>query len=124
MKKIEILLIVIAVSQILLGIGFMFFPNNFFQLFGYSQIESDLYYFMGMFSARLFVFGAMFLMIVKKAKENVFLINSMIAIQLIDLFLGIYYNLVGFITLSMSLFPMINAFLFALLLQLWKVKDN
>lgn len=120
--KLKIFLIVVGVVQLLLGIAYLFFPQEFLRLMGHSLPAPDIDYPLGMLAARFLAYGAGMFVIARAPDRHAFWITNMAAIQLIDLAVGMFYTLSGTIPLKLSAFPMFNATLIALLLWLWRPK--
>ena len=104
MKKLQALLILIGVVQLVLGALFLFAPQMI----------------MSMLAARFIALGIGMFWCARAPEQNLFWINNMILIQVIDLAVGIYYTTTGVVALSSSAFPMFNATLFIILLCLWR----
>ena len=88
-----------------------------------SAAPHDTKYAFGMLSARFIAYGIGMLVIARDPVRNLFWINNMILIQLIDLGVGVFYTLNGTLALSSSAFPMFDAVIFAGLLLLWRPKQ-
>jgi hypothetical protein len=76
-----------------------------------------------MLAARFIAYGAGMFIIAREPVKNIFWINNMILIQLIDLAVGLLYTINGTLTLAVSAFPMFNAMIFAVLLFIWRPKQ-
>ena len=122
MKKLQILLILIGVVQLVLGILFLFAPQTMMGLMGLTVPAADAGYILGMLAARFIAFGIGMFYCARSPEQNLFWINNMILIQLIDLVAGVYYTATGIVDLSSSAFPMFNATLFIILLWIWRPK--
>lgn len=122
MKKLRVLLRVIGVVQIVLGLGLLFTPAFFLEWMGLSVPPTDVNYILGMLSARFLAYGLGMFYVARAPGENIFWINNMILIQIIDLAVGLFYTLNGTIPLAVSAFPMFNATVFIILLYLWRPK--
>jgi len=105
----SIILKIIAVIQLILGVGYLILPNQLLAAIGHSQVNADILYPLGMLAARFIAVGVVFWIISKKANEHALLINAMIGIQALDLFAGILYTTNSSVALSLSAFPMFNA---------------
>ena len=114
-----IILKVIAVIQLILGLGYLILPNHLLTAIGHSQVHNDILYPLGMLSARFLVIGVVFWLISKKAQSHHLLINMMIGIQAVDLFVGILHTINSNVTLALSGFPMFNALLIIVCLIIW-----
>lgn len=123
MRKLQIVLIVIGVVQILLGLLYLFFPMQFLAMMGSGVIEADIAYPLGMLAARFLAYGAGMFFIARDPARNIFWINNMIFIQAVDLAVGVYYTFAGVVSLQNSAFPMFNATMFLILLVLWRPKS-
>lgn len=120
MKKLRVFLMSVGVIQILLGIAYLFFPQQFLHALGHTVPLDDINYPLGMLAARFLAYGAGMFVIARAPEQHRFWILNMVFIQVIDLAVGIFYTLNGTITLALSGFPMFNATLIALLLWLWR----
>jgi hypothetical protein len=124
MKKLGILLKVVAVLQIVLGLGYLFVPGTFLAAMGHSAPQADIYYPLGMLAARFIAYGAALYLISSAPQRHVLWIDIMILIQLIDLAVGIFYTATGILSLSLSGFPMFNALWIIVLLWLWRPRSG
>lgn len=120
MKKLTYVLRLIAILQIVLGIGFLFFPGYVLQAMGHSLPQPDIYYPLGMLAARFIAYGIAMYIISSNPLRHILWINVMIVIQVIDLAVGLYYTAIGVLPLSLSAFPMFNASWIIVLLMLWR----
>lgn len=120
MKKIQALIFIVGIVQIILGLAFLFAPHGILQWMGHSPIADDISYPLGMLSSRFLVYGVLMLIAAKSPSKNGLLIVGMIWIQLIDLAVGVFYTMQSIVPLSLSAFPMFNATVIALLLWLWR----
>jgi len=123
MKKLTILLRVIGAVQLILGAAYLFAPGAFNASMKLSPTPHDTNYMFGMLAARFIAYGIGMFVIARDPVHNLFWINNMILIQLIDLFVGVFYTVNGTLALSSSAFPMFDAVLFAGLLFLWRPKQ-
>jgi hypothetical protein len=123
MKKLAVLLRLIGVVQLVLGVGFLIVPGAVVAWMGLSAIPTDINYLFGMLAARFIAYGAGMFIIAREPVKNIFWINNMILIQLIDLAVGLLYTINGTLTLAVSAFPMFNAMIFAVLLFIWRPKQ-
>lgn len=121
--KLRILLIIVGVVQIVLGVLYLVFPQEFLHSMGHTLPMDDINYPFGMMAARFLAYGAGMFVIAKAPYEHRFWVINMVFIQIIDLAVGIFYTLNGTISLSLSAFPMFNAMLIASLLWLWRPKQ-
>ena len=120
--KLKVLLRIIGVVQLVLGLLYLFIPMNFLAMMGHSAPEADIAYPLGMLAARFLAYGVGMLFIANQPEKQLFWINNMILIQVVDLAVGIFYTTTGIVGLSHSAFPMFNATLFIILLTLWRPK--
>ncbi len=120
--KLKVLLRVIGVVQLVLGLMYLFIPMKFLGMMGHSVPEPDIAYPLGMLAARFLAYGVGMLFIAREPEKQLFWINNMILIQVLDLAVGIFYTATGIAGLSHSGFPMFNATLFIILLTLWHPK--
>ena len=120
MTKLTWLLRIIAILQLVLGLGFLFTPNLLLQAMGHSSVPEDLQYPLGMLAARFIVYGLILFVVSRNPRENLLWIDGMIMIQLIDLGVGIYYTLQGVVPFSLSWLPLFNATWITLLLWRWR----
>jgi uncharacterized membrane protein len=120
--KLKVTLIIVGCLQVALGLGYLFCPQLFLHAMGHSAPMADIQYPLGMLAARFIVFGGVCFVIAKSAYEHRLWIYSMIAIQLIDFAVGIFYTSISIVPLSLSGFPMFNAILIASLLWIWRPK--
>ena len=120
MYKLSWLLRVIALLQLLLGIGYLFAPRLMMSAMGHSLPAGDLLYPLGMLAARFIVYGLILFIVARSPADHVLWIDGMIMIQLIDLGVGIFYTAQGAVPLALSWLPMFNATWIILLLWLWR----
>lgn len=123
MKKFTILLWAVGAIQLILGIVYLFAPAAFVAWMKLSPTPNDTKYMFGMLAARLIAYGIGMFVIARDPVQNLFWINNMILIQLIDLAVGMFYTINGTVPLSSSAFPMFDAVLIAGLLFLWRPKQ-
>jgi hypothetical protein len=107
-----------------LGVLFLFTPKVLMGWMGLTVPAADAGYILGMLAARFIAYGLGMFWCARAPEQNVFWINNMILIQVIDLAVGVYYTTTGVIELSSSAFPMFNAALFIILLWLWRPKTD
>jgi hypothetical protein len=124
MKKLQILLILIGVVQLVLGVLFLFAPQAIMSWMGLAVPASDNGYTLGMLAARFIALGIGMFWCARDPERNQFWIRTMILIQAIDLAAGIYYTIAGIVALASSAFPMFNAALFIILLTVWRPKST
>lgn len=120
MKKFTILLWTVGAIQLILGATYLFAPEAFTAWMKLSPTPNDTNYMFGMLAARLIAYGIGMFVIARDPARNLFWINNMILIQLIDLAVGVFYTVNGTVSLSSSAFPMFDAVLIAGLLFLWR----
>ena len=120
--KLRVLLRVIGVVQLVLGLLYLIIPMQFLALMGNSAPAADLAYPLGMLAARFLAYGAGMFFIARAPEKQLFWINNMIFIQVVDLMVGVFYTATGIVSLSHSAIPMFNATLFIILLTLWRPK--
>jgi hypothetical protein len=120
MKKLNGLLYLIGVVQIILGVLYLFLPIQFLSMMGHSSPNADIAYPLGMLGARFLAYGVGMFYIARRVEKQVFWINNMILIQFLDLAVGVFYTITGVVAISLSGFPMFNATLFVILLTLWR----
>ena len=121
--KLRILLRVVGVVQLILGAAYLVAPGAFIAWMKLSATPHDANYALGMLAARFIAYGIGMFVIARNPVQNLFWINNMILIQLIDLGVGVFYTLDGTLALSSSAFPMFNATLIAGLLFAWRPKQ-
>ncbi len=120
MKKIQALLFIVGIVQIVLGLAYLLAPHGILHWMGHSAIADDIGYPLGMLSSRFLVYGVLLLVAAKNPGQNRLMITGMMWIQLVDLAVGVFYTLQSTVALSLSAFPMFNATVIALLLWLWR----
>jgi hypothetical protein len=121
--KLKVFLRVVGLSQIALGIAYLFFPLEFLRWMGHTLPAPDMNYPLGMLAARFLAYGVGMFAIARSPARHVFWIDNMALIQLVDLAVGIAYTSSGSVSLRLSAFPMFNAALIASLLWLWRPKS-
>lgn len=119
MNKLTILLRVVGVIQIVLGVLYLVAPAFILNAMGHTVPEADIFYPLGMLSARFIAYGIAFIYISSEPMKHKLWIHFMILIQAIDLAVGIYYTATGVVTLELSGFAMFNASWIMLLLYLF-----
>ena len=124
MTKLTFLLTLVAIVQLVLGVNFLFAPAFFTAWMGLSATAPDVNYMFGMLAARFIAYGIGMLFIAREPVRNLFWINNMILIQVIDLGVGLYYTINGILPLRVSAFPMSNAAAFAVLLFWWRPRPG
>jgi len=122
--KLKVLLRIIGILQLVLGLLYLFTPLGFLEIMGHSIPQADIAYPLGMLAARFIAYGIGMLFISNQPENQIFWINNMILIQILDLVAGVFYTITGVINLSHSGFPMFNATLFIILLSLWRPKTK
>ena len=124
MTRLKILLLVVAVSQLVLGALTLLAPGPFFAWMGLTVPPLDNNYMLGMLAARFLAYGVGFLMLARSAKPDPFWIRNMVLIQAIDFSVGLFYIATGAIGVAVAGFPMFNAAVFGVLLWLWTPRDR
>ena len=124
MKKLNVLLRIIGLIQVVLGLLYLFAPLQFLALLGHSVPEADIAYPLGMLAARFLAYGFGMFFIASAPEKHSFWIHNMIVIQVVDLVVGLFYTAMGTVDLALSGFPMFNAALFIILLTLWRPKGE
>ncbi|MCB0035352.1 MAG: hypothetical protein KDE51_15075 [Anaerolineales bacterium] len=124
MQKFKILLRVIGIVQLVLGVAFLLAPAYLLMWMGLSATPADGNYMLGMLSARFIAYGIGMFYIAQAPEKNLFWINNMILIQVVDLAVGLFYTVNSTISLSVSAFPLFNATLFIILLFLWRPRET
>jgi len=122
MKKTTWLLRVVGSIQIILGLFYLFAPEFILNSMGHSLPEKDVYYPLAMLASRFLAYGAAFIYISAEPQKYRLWLLFMVLIQFIDLGAGLYYTLMGIVSLALSGFPMFNAIWIVLLLLLWMPK--
>lgn len=120
MRKLKYLMTVVGAIQLILGVLYLLAPHQMLAWMGHSAIANDIAYPLGMLAARFLGYGALLILAARNPERHRPLILGMVAIQLIDLGVGAFYTLNGTVTISLSAFPMFNAFWIALLLWWWR----
>lgn len=120
MHKLPWLLRMVALLQLMLGLGYLFAPKIMLSAMGHSVPAEDLLYPLGMLAARFIVYGVILFVVARSPADNILWIDAMILIQLIDLGVGIYYTAQDAVPLSLSWLPMFNATWIIFLLWLWR----
>ncbi len=116
----RIALRVVAGIQVTLGLGYLLIPELLLRQMGHSVPPADLFYPLGMLSARFLAYGAGLWIISAAPEPHVLWIRLMALIQFIDLAVGVFYTLAGIVPFSLSAFPMFNAVWIGFALVLWK----
>lgn len=124
MRKLQVLLWIIGIVQLVLGALFLVAPQAIMGWMGLTIPPADSAYILGMLAARFIAYGIGMFYIARNPQENRFWIDLMILIQAIDLAVGLFYTLNGTISLSVSAFAMFNATAFIILLLLWRPRTQ
>ena len=119
MNRLKILLIIVAISQLVLGALTLIVPGPFFAWMGLTVPPADNQYMLGMLAARFIAYGLGFLTLARAANPDGFWIRNMVLVQAIDFAAGLYYIATGVIGLDVAACPMVNAAIFGALLWLW-----
>ncbi len=114
---------IIAASQFILGALFLFAPQFFMEIQGFSAIGADIGYTLSMLAGRFLVYGVGMVLIAREPVKYRPWLDGMIAIQAIDLLGGLYYTGAGIVSLAVSGIAMFDAALFIALL-LWIRPSN
>lgn len=104
----------IGVVQLVLGALYLFAPQFFIAWQGLSAIGQDINYPLGMLAGRFLVYGVGMFVIASNPVRYRIWADGMIAIQVIDLAVGMYYTGNGVVAIENSGFPMFNATLLIL----------
>lgn len=106
----------VGIVQLLLGVLYLAVPDWLLAAMGHSAIAADIRYPLGMLAARFLVYGAALLWAAPQPQAHRPWIWGMVAIQLIDLAVGVSNTMAGSVPLSLSGFPMFNAVWISVLL--------
>ena len=120
MKRLTYLMRVVGAIQLVLGVLYLVVPHRLLAWMGHSAVAPDIAYPLGMLSSRFLVYGALMIVAAREPARNRLLIMGMVAMQLIDLAVGMVYMLDGTVTWSLSAFPMFDAVWIAALLWWWR----
>lgn len=124
MKKLQIVLRIVGVIQLVLGLLYLFMPLPLLGMLGHAGAQPDIAYPLGMLAARFLAYGAGMFFIARDPEKHLFWISNMIFIQAIDLAVGVFYTATGVIAIQDSAFPMFNAIWIIVLLALWRPKTQ
>ncbi|MCZ4345251.1 hypothetical protein PSC71_15905 [Devosia sp. J2-20] len=113
MTYLRIVLLLIAISQLALGVLTLFAPEFFLASMGLATPPSDSFYLIGMLAARFLAFGVVLIVLARRPQVDALWLQAMLAIQLVDLGVGLFYTANGVLPLAVSGFPMFNAILFS-----------
>ena len=116
MTRLRMVLWIVAFSQLVLGLLCVFAPSFFFTKIGLAPPPPDNGYMIGQLGARFLAYGIGLAVLARQEKPQTFWIWNMVAIQIADFLLGLYYTASGTLGLGVSAFPMFNAAAFAILL--------
>jgi len=120
MKILKFTPYLIGISQLVLGALHLFIPVAFLEMQGHGVLSADIGYPMGMLAARFFVYGVGMFYIARQPLKNIFWLEGMIAIQLIDLAAGLYYTGTGIVDISHSGVAMFNATFFIVIMLAYR----
>ena len=118
MTKTRIVCYIIAVSQFILGGLYLFAPQFFIAIQGFAPINAEIGYPLGMLAGRFLVYGVGMVLIAREPVKYRVWLDGMIAIQAVDLAVGLYYTITGVVGPDISGIAMFDAALFIGLL-LW-----
>ncbi len=118
MKYFKALCYFIGVVQLVLGALYLFAPQFFIAWQGLSEIGKDINYPLGMLAGRFIVYGLGMFVIASDSVRYRIWADGMIAIQAVDLVVGLFYTATGVVAIAHSGFPMFNAILLIILLVL------
>lgn len=120
MRKLTVLLRIVAAIQIVLGSLYLFAPTFLLKAMGHTVPGDDIFYPLAMLAARFIGYGIALWLIAREPTRHALWIHVMIGIQLIDLAAGAFYTATGAVDLALSGFPMFNAAWIAGLLFAWR----
>lgn len=123
MNRTTVVCYIIAISQFILGALFLFAPQFFMELQGFTPIGADVGYTLSMLAGRFLVYGVGMILIAREPVKYRVWLDGMIAIQAIDLMGGLYYTATGIVGLEISGIAMFDAALFIGLLLWIRPKD-
>ncbi len=116
MNPTRIICTLIGISQLALGGLYLFAPAFFINWQGLDPIPADTAYPLAMLAGRFLVYGIGMFVIARNPQQNMFWLNGMVAIQVIDLLAGIFYVGTGVVPLEVATIAMFDAALFIALL--------
>jgi hypothetical protein len=119
MTRLKILLLIVALSQLVLGALTLLAPGPFFAWMGLTVPPADNQYMLGMLAARFIAYGIGMAVLARAERPDPFWIRNMVLVQAIDFATGLYYIATGVIGVEVAAFPMVNAAIFGVLLWLW-----
>ncbi len=119
MTRLTVLLIVVAISQFVLGAFTLLAPGPFFHWMGLTPPPPDNGYIIGMLAARFIAYGIGMTALARAERPDPFWIRNMALIQAIDFAVGAFYVSSGTIAFAVAAFPMFNALVFGALLWFW-----
>ena len=120
MKILKFALILIGISQLVLGAFHLFMPIAFLEYQGHGMLSADIGYPMGMLAARFFVYGVGMFYIARQPLKNMFWLEGMVAIQAIDLAAGLFYTGTGIVDIAHSGIAMFNATFFIVIMLAYR----
>lgn len=124
MKKLQVVLRIVGVIQLVLGLLYLFMPLPLLGMLGHAGAQPDIAYPLGMLAARFLAYGVGMFYVAADPEKNLFWINNMILIQAVDLAVGVFYTATGVIAIQDSGFPIFNAIWIIVLLALWRPKAS
>lgn len=124
MNYAKIAVLVVAASQLVLGILFLLWPGIMYHAMGIPVPMPGTNYILAMFAARLLVFGAVLVVIRRRLDHHGLWLVAMAAIQMIDFAAGVYFVSAGNVALSDAAFPMVNAVVFAAAMLMVRVNTS
>lgn len=123
-NKSRFVCIIIALSQLVLGLAFLAFPSAMAATMGIEPPTRGAHYIFAMLSARFLVYGAVMLMINRALARHRLWLDGMAAIQAIDLAAGLFFCADGSVSWTSAGFPMFNAALFLIALLAVRPKSE
>lgn len=115
---------VVGAVQVLLGLGYLFFPTELLRQMGHSVPALDLNYPLGMLAARFLAYGAGFWLVSRQPGRHALWIALMAWIQAIDFGVGAFYTATGVVPWQLSAFPMFNALWIGVVCAGWYLRQS